>query len=119
MWAFVLQLLKIAIVMIAFDALYLYNISKKFNNMMQNIQTSPVTIRWVGVVLVYVALVTLMYWFIVRPRKSVLEAFVLGLCVYGVYDATNYATIRKWEHKIALMDTLWGGTLFALVRMVV
>jgi uncharacterized membrane protein len=113
-----LTLLKIAIVMVAFDTLYIYNVSRKFNNMMQNIQTSPVTIRWGGVVLTYVALVALMYWFIIRPRRSVAEAFLLGVCVYGVYDGTNYATIRKWQADFAWMDTLWGGSLFALVRTV-
>lgn len=85
---------------------------------MQNIQTSPVTIRWGGVVLTYVALVALMYWFIIRPRRSIAEAFLLGVCVYGVYDGTNYATIRKWQADFAWMDTLWGGSLFALVRTV-
>lgn len=105
--------------MLAFDALYLYNVTPKFNNMLQNIQSSPLTVRWGAVVLTYMAMVTIVYWFIIRPRRSIVDAFVLGLCVYGVYDGTNYATIRKWEPSFAWMDTIWGGVLFSLVRLVV
>jgi len=114
----ILTILKIVIVLVAFDTLYVYNVSKKFSNMVQNIQKSPMQLRWEGVVLSYTALVTLMYWFIIRPRRSIIDAFLLGLCVYGVYDATNYATIHNWESKTAIIDTVWGGTLFALVRIV-
>ena len=33
----------------------------------------------------------------------------LGFAMYGVYNATNFATYpNKWNIKIATIDTLWG-----------
>ena len=51
--------------------------------------------------------------FIVKDKKPVIDAFLLGIVIYGVYDATNMATIAKWTWKTVIMDTLWGGVLFA------
>jgi uncharacterized membrane protein len=31
--------------------------------------------------------------------------------MYGVYDATNMALLKKWLPDLALMDTLWGALL--------
>jgi uncharacterized membrane protein len=33
--------------------------------------------------------------------------------IYGVYDATNYALLRKWNPYLSIIDTLWGGVLMA------
>jgi uncharacterized membrane protein len=46
------------------------------------------------------------------------DAFFMGLAVYAVYDFTNLATLGKYELKFALSDSLWGGVLFAVSRLV-
>ena len=33
---------------------------------------------------------------------------LLGLVVYGVYDFTNYSTLRDWPITLALVDVAWG-----------
>ena len=33
---------------------------------------------------------------------------LFGLVVYGVYDFTNYSTLRQWPLVLALADTAWG-----------
>lgn len=33
---------------------------------------------------------------------------VLGLVVYGVYDFTNFATLRQWPLAIVVVDVAWG-----------
>ena len=58
-------------------------------------------------------------YFIIIPKKSHIDAFVLGLVIYGVYEGTNYAILKKWPLKIVIMDTLWGGILFALTSFFV
>jgi uncharacterized membrane protein len=40
--------------------------------------------------------------------------FVFGAIVYGVYDFTNYSTLDNWSLRLALVDTVWGGTVCAL-----
>ena len=31
-----------------------------------------------------------------------------------IYDLTNYATIEKWPLYLVVVDSIWGGGLFAL-----
>jgi uncharacterized membrane protein len=42
----------------------------------------------------------------------------LGFCMYGVYDFTNYATLKDWPLKMALIDVAWGTFLCALLSAV-
>jgi uncharacterized membrane protein len=34
---------------------------------------------------------------------------LFGLVVYGVYDFTNYSTLRQWPFVLALADVAWGA----------
>jgi len=49
-----------------------------------------------------------------RFRDSVLYGGVLGLVIYGIYNATNYATLRKYSLEYFITDTLWGVFIMAL-----
>ena len=60
-----------------------------------------------------------LYYFIVKDKKPVLDAFLLGLLVYGVYDLTNLGTLTNWTIKMTIMDSLWGASLFAITTYVV
>ena len=33
---------------------------------------------------------------------------LFGLVVYGVYDFTNYSTLRQWPFALTLADVAWG-----------
>ena len=46
--------------------------------------------------------------------KYIKDAFLLGIFVYGVYEGTSYSILKNWTIYTILIDTLWGGTLFAL-----
>ena len=54
-------------------------------------------------------------YFIIRKNESITDAFVLGILVYGVFETTNGAIFKTWNVKTSLIDTLWGGFLFATV----
>ena len=50
----------------------------------------------------------------VMPRAStvpVAAAYgaLFGLVVYGVYDFTNYSTLRQWPLMLTLADVAWGA----------
>ena len=47
-----------------------------------------------------------------------MDAFLLGIVIYGVYESTNYAILKNWNIKAVALDTLWGGILFALTTKV-
>ena len=57
---------------------------------------------------------TALYYFVVAKGGSVFSAFLLGLCIYGVFETTNLAIFAEWDVNTALIDIGWGGVLFAL-----
>ena len=59
------------------------------------------------------------YGFIIKDRRHVTDAFLLGVLIYGVYDFTNYATLKKWTLAFSIKDTLWGGTVFTLSTFII
>ncbi len=44
---------------------------------------------------------------------------LLGLVVYGVYDFTNYSTLRQWPFVVVLVDVAWGAGATAVCSMAV
>lgn len=62
----------------------------------------------------YIALVFVLWYFILREKRSPWEAALLGWSIYAVYETTNKATLKDWPWTMVVMDTLWGGVLFAL-----
>jgi len=100
------------------DALYIglqYGYLKK---VYKNVQKSPLKINFIGAALCYAFLVFLLYYFILSKKKKILDAFLLGVCVYGVYETTNYATLINWPIYMLVADTLWGGVLFAITAKI-
>jgi uncharacterized membrane protein len=85
-----------------------------FNDQIYNIQHEKISIDLLSATLWYLALVFGLYYFIIRPKKSVLDAFLLGIVIYAVYETTNKALFKKWKWTTVFLDTLWGGILFAL-----
>ena len=112
-------LLISAIVLIVIDFMYLTAIQGYFNNQIQRVQGSPVKLNFLGAALCYIFLIAGINYFIIRPRKSPRDAFLLGIVVYGVYETTNYALFKDWSILTVIMDTLWGGTLFAITTYIV
>ena len=108
-----------AIVFITIDFIYLNVIKNFFNNQIKSIQGSEVKVNFLGAGFCYIFLVIGINYFIIKPRKSVNEAFLLGLVIYGVYETTNYALFKNWSIITVIMDTLWGGILFAITTFIV
>jgi len=108
-----------AIVLIVIDAIYLNLMKGYFEKQIQIIQGSKPQIKYTGVLICYLFLVIGLYYFIIKPKKSVSDAFLFGLVVYAVYESTNYALFNKWSILTLVMDTLWGGILFALTTYIV
>src|SRR3954465_11594031 len=68
--------------------------------------------NWPAAVVVYALLGTGIAFF-VMPRAapvSLAAAYgaLFGLVVYGVYDFTNYSTLRQYPLVLALADAAWG-----------
>lgn len=103
------------VIMILIDILYLSTVGKNiFVPMLNKIQKEKVEFKLYAAILCYILLVFSLDYFVISRNKPVLDAFILGVCIYGVYETVNLATLKKWRVDAALIDTIWGGTLMAL-----
>jgi uncharacterized membrane protein len=110
----VMKWIVTAVVLLSLDFIYLYSASGFFQSMIQSIQCGKkMELRLIGGVLTYICLVALLNVFIFNDNRGVKDAFLMGICVYGVYETTNYAILDKWLETSVVIDTLWGGILFA------
>jgi uncharacterized membrane protein len=112
------QIILPAIILLALDFIYLSANKTAFENQVIMVQRVALNVKLWSAVVCYVLLIAGLYYFILRTHRSVLEAFFFGIIVYGVYDSTTYALLKKWDLKLAIMDTLWGGVLMALTTMI-
>ena len=119
MWS---QLLVIALLMLALDAAWLTARAAVSGTVIAAIQGSPLSIRWPAAALCYLVMIVGLWWFAVRPAVDWTDAAfsgaALGAVAYGVYDLTNYATLKRFPLSYALADWAWGTALFAVVAAV-
>ena len=108
-----------AIVLLSLDAVYLTLLSGFFDQQIRLVQGSSIQMNFVAAAMCYIILVFGINHFILEPRKSVYEAFLLGFVIYGVYETTSYSLLKNWRFSTVVVDTLWGATLFALTTWIV
>jgi uncharacterized membrane protein len=113
MTQFIKKILVSTIVLLLLDAMYIYFNKTVFQDAVVTIQRVVMQIKLGAVLFVYLLLIIVINYFIIQKNRSPLEAFLLGLCIYGVYDGTNYAMFKKWPMNVAIMDAIWGGILFS------
>ena len=109
-----------AIILVMVDFVYLNLIKSYFYKQIYLVQGENPKINMLGLVLCYIFLVFgLNYFILLNNKKSVLDAFLLGIIIYGVYETTNYSLLKNWKFLTVIMDTLWGGILFAMTTFIV
>jgi len=107
------KVILLGLIFILIDSIYLSLMKNNFQKLIKNIQGSDLKLNIPSTILCYIFLISSIYYFIISKNGTILDAFLLGIFIYGVYETTNTATFKKWNYKIALIDTLWGGILFA------
>ena len=112
------NLLISGIILFLIEMIYISNISKKYGDMIQNIQGSPMNTKMGSGLICYIFLAFGVYYFIIKDNKKSSDAFLLGMIIYGVYNSTAHALIDKFDTKIAITDTIWGGILYYLTTEV-
>ena len=85
--------------------------------------TGGIAPNWPAAFVVYALLGTGIALFVI-PRASTASlaaayGAVFGLVVYGVYDFTNYSTLRQWPFVLTLADVGWGAVASAACAAVV
>ena len=106
------ELIKVCALFVAIDLPYLGLVRQIIIPMTEKIQGGrPVIFRMIAAIPVYIAMTILLLSF----PSSVGEAFILGACVYIVYDFTSFALLKDYRLDVAIMDSVWGGVLFSAV----
>ena len=112
------RLAKFALTMLVLDYIYLSSFSGQYNNMMKTIQKSPLKMKPLYALVVYVLMI--LGWKLLidkqgeKQSKIVRNSIILGLIIYGVFDFTNLAIFDNYSLKLGLIDMLWGGILFGV-----
>lgn len=100
--------------------LYQTTYSGMFAKINSGTNTSTTRLYTAGII-VYLLMAIGLYVFVISSSTdlsfmyTILKGALLGVILFGVYDLTNVATIPAFGIKEAAIDTVWGGTLFAIV----
>jgi len=108
-------MLIIIIALLLLDAVYLMIMKDTFKKQIELIQKSPLELNMYAGAVCYIALAIGLYYFIIKDKKPVRDAFLLGLVIYTVYETTTMALFKDWQLKNAVIDSIWGGVLFATI----
>lgn len=92
----------------------------RYKVMIKNIQGSELKTNMLCAFLAYTLMVIGLNHFVlpninvknVTIRDCLSYGFLFGLVVYGVYDFTIGAVLKKWDMMLAIMDILWGGFVY-------
>ena len=114
-----IQFILTAIILVAIEAVYLRLMLPYFNSQIKKIQGKEITPRPYSVVIVYIIIITGLYYFIIGPNKSYKDGAFFGLAVYGVFDFTNHAILDNYSLPLAMMDTIWGMVLCGTTTFII
>lgn len=105
--------LLVSLILLILDYIYIFIFSNHFKNQIYKVQNKPLKINLITSIMCYIILIFGLYYFIIKQKKSVNDAFILGIFVYGVYELTTISLLSDWNVKTVIIDTIWGGILFA------
>ena len=114
-----IQYLVAAIIFVVLDGFYLNLIKGYFNKQIKSIQGSDIKVNIISTGITYIFLIFGLNYFIIKRNRSVSDAALFGLIIYGVYDFTNMALFTNWSLLTAIIDTTWGAILFGLTTAIV
>jgi uncharacterized membrane protein len=116
-----------AVVFMALDAVWLGLLMKNFYRdqlaPIVRLRDGGIAPNWPAALVVYALLGSGIALFVI-PRASTASAAaaygaLFGLVVYGVYDFTNFSTLRQWPFALTLVDMAWGAMASAACAAVV
>ena len=115
-----LPILKYGAILLVIDMIYLHLISGYFGQMIRKIQGAPMRVKMLPAAIDYLLIIGAWFFFIYQDRakhsekETIMRAALLGFFIYGIFDMTNLAIIEKYQWDLAIIDSIWGGVLFAV-----
>ena len=99
-------------ILLFLDFVFLSFQRNMFEKQIFAIQKEKINMNIPSAIACYIFLLFGLYYFILKDHRSPLDAMLLGLVIYAVYETTTYALLKNWKLQTVIMDTLWGGILF-------
>ena len=93
----------------------------EYKKMIRKIQGSDMQVNIIYALLSYVLMIIGLNFFVIPNinkdnlfNDSLKYGFLFGIVLFGVYDFTVGAVLKNWNLKLAILDILWGGTVYFL-----
>ena len=116
-----------AVVFMVLDGIWLGVLMKNFYREqlapIVRLSNGGIAPNWPAALVVYALLGAGIALFVIprAPTVPLAAAYgaLFGLVVYGVYDFTNYSTLRQWPLVLTFADVAWGVVASAACAVVV
>lgn len=115
------KFIKILLITIIIDYFWINFYAKdRFSKIVMDIQGSPLNVKFLPTIASYLLIAWSIYLImgISNDKVDLIMAFLLGSAIYGIFDFTNLAIFDNYSFPEAIVDTIWGGVLYALVIQV-
>ena len=111
----------IFIIILFLDGIVLTSLKKLWNTTVMNVQHHKLVFNMKYAFVSYILLVYGLYFFVYKHitkknwiNESIINGFIFGLIVYGVFDMTNLAIFKNYSLFTGLIDMLWGSLLMSI-----
>ena len=115
------KIVLVSLIVLIIDILWLSAfLGKYFGIMVLKIQGEEMELNYHIAGLAYIFIILSFYYFIVMKDNGNMEmdAFLLGLFIYGIFEFTSGAIFKKWEILPLFVDTIWGGILYLVTYFI-
>lgn len=108
------QLIGIATLLVL-DVLWLWLfMGNRYQIMIPKIQKDTITLNYYSACGAYLLMTYLLIQVVDKYNMNLVEAFMFGFSLYGVYDLTCGSIFNNWDFVLALIDMIWGGIVYML-----
>lgn len=114
-------ILPVVFMLIA-DLIWISANKSKYGQLVSAVQHKPMKVKTQAAIIAYAAMVLGLIFFVIPAAKAdpssnkVFKALrhgaLFGFVVYAIYNATNYAIFQDYSLTTALLDTIWGTTVY-------
>jgi uncharacterized membrane protein len=118
-----IHLLFTALIFIILDLLWFqFSLPRFYNPTFLAVQKENMSFRISGGIFAWLLLAFGINYFVLANSSSKTEAFIngalLGFVIYGVYNGTNYATLKNYNIETAIADLTWGTIATGSVSLI-
>ena len=104
------------LIILAIDVPWIHNVTSKYYKKIFN-NNIGIKLNYFMAITVYIIMTIGYIYFVLNNNNNTNKyylSFIYGFVLYGTYAFTLAALFKIFPLKLALIETLWGATLFTL-----